>query len=708
MKRLRGYKILALVLSPLVLSPITSHAVSLENSKIRIQIDDKGRVTELTDTLWPDMNLIGTPGDGFWRLNLQKDRSLENIVWPQDQTYKVREANGEIIVSIDSLKMRHETLPIQLEFHITLKDDEVHWSVHVTNHSTYTVAELTLPDLEGVRSLSTDQLHDVLYWPEGLGGRIPDFENTLVPRQGGLTHLSIAVNRLQDPFIELTYPYPASMAWCTLNNGQRGVYFAAHDPTALPGTMMVGRRLSEGGGLFFSYDKYPFVGPNKSWSSADYVTSFYAGDWHVAADKYKSFLQTWRIVRDKPEWAKNTQGMYLVIMKQQYGDTLWRYDELPDLYREAQKNGLDTLGIFGWTKAGHDDQYPEYEPDPGMGGATALKDALAKVRQMGGNTILYIQGRLIDPTTSQYPNAVHDYASLNMWGTPYYEEYSKAEESSLLRNFSRKTLVETCPDIPEWTDLLEQKGRDVMKFNPSGIIYDQIGGAHPYPCFNKGITETPAEAYVHGRLQLLAALRANLRDQRPDAGFLVELVTDVFSQYPDIVHCSGTACQYDKEAFPSMFRYTVPDVIVTARHTATRPDPIEVNYAFTYGLRFELELRYREEQDEVLNNIHPEMSEYLKDLTQLRRRHWSLLGTGTFLNADNISEPNTRLTSTLFGDGKAEAVITWNNTKSPQLAEPTLKGMRLVGSDGVSGVNTAGSTTLQPQEVRVWLFEPEL
>lgn len=80
MKWLRAYKTLALVLSPLFFSPITSHAVSLENSKIRIQIDDKGRITELTNTLWPDMNLIGTPGDGFWRLNLQKDRSLENIV----------------------------------------------------------------------------------------------------------------------------------------------------------------------------------------------------------------------------------------------------------------------------------------------------------------------------------------------------------------------------------------------------------------------------------------------------------------------------------------------------------------------------------------------------------------------------------------------------------------------------------------------------
>lgn len=707
MKKLRSLKVIAIAFGAFFLTPVTNLAATLENSNIRLQIDSKGRITELTNKLWPDMNLISAPGDGFWRLNLQKDMSLENIVWPQDQTYSIQQSKGEILISVDSVKLRGETLPIQLEFHITLKGDEVHWSAHVTNHSSYTVSELTLPDLEGVRSLNTAQHHDDLYWPERLGRRIPDFENTLAPRQGGLNHLSIAVNRLQDPFIELTYPWPASMAWCTLNNGDRGVYFAAHDPTALPGTMMVGRRVSEHGELFFAYDKYPFVGPNQSWSSADYVTSFYAGDWHVAADKYKSFLQTWRVVRDKPEWVKNTQGMYLVIMKQQYGDTLWHYKDLPYLYSEAEKNGLDTLGIFGWTHAGHDNQYPQYEPDSDMGGPTALKDALAKVKQMGGHTILYIQGHLIDPTSSQYPNAVHDFASVNMWGTPYYEEYPKAEESSLLRNFSHKVFVAACPAIPGWTTLLEQKGRDTMKFGPSGIIYDQVGGLPPYPCFNKGINETPAAAYVQGRLKLLAALRANLRNQGPDTGFMAEQETDVFSQYLDIVHCAGPSCSYDPGAFPQLFRYTVPDVIVTARHSATRPDPVQVNYAFTYGLRFEIELRYREEQEILRNNIHPEMSAYLKELTQLRRRHWSLLGNGTFMNADNIVEPNTKLTSTLFGDGHREAVVTWNNTSIPQIAAPQLKGFRLIGSDGVSGASTASSATIQPQDVRVWLFQPE-
>lgn len=682
-----------------------ARAATMENDQVRVTVDTGGRVAELVNKAWPHFNLIAHPAEGFWRLNLQKEKSLENIVWPDQQTYRVEQSADAITVSVDSVKMRDETLPIKLVFRITLAGNEVHWSATVDNHSGYTIADVYLPDLGGIGGLGQPDRHDDLYWPQGLGKRLENFSATLSPRQDGFQNLSVAVNRLQNPYIELIYPSWGSMDWCTLNNGERGIYLAANDPEVSLGSIQAGKRFVHGNGLFFALDKYAFVRPGETWKSADYVTSFYQGDWHVAADKYRAFLKTWRPVREKPDWVRNLQGMFLVIMHQQYGDVLWQYKDLPWLLEQARKNGMDTLGVFGWTEGGHDNQYQEFRPAEAMGGRDALRDALNEVKQQHGNTILYLQGHLIDPTTPEYPNAVKDYAARNIWGTPYYEEYSKFSESSFMRNFSRKTFTPACADAPGWIDLLKEKGSETMALGPTGVIYDQVGGMTPYPCFNTGLNNKPPYAAVQGRLRLLDALRSNLRAQQSDAGFMAEIPNDAFSQYLDIVHCAGTSCQYEKEAFPDLFRYTVPDVILTARHPATRPEPVQVNYAFTYGLRFELEVRYREEGDELRANLHPEMSEYLQKLSALRKRHWDLLGTGTFLNANLVSEPNRNLTVTLYGAGARRAVVVWNNTKSAQSANPVLKGFKALGSDGIDAAGSAAGATLEPQHVRVWLFE---
>jgi hypothetical protein len=628
------------------------------------------------------------------------------MISPENQRYRVTSDGKAITVEAASVNLRGQQIPVALTFRITLANEEIHWSAKVVNKSDYTVAEVYLPEIAGLVGLGEAGRKDDLYWPDVMGRKIPDFKSTLHPHQDALTDLSVAVTRLQDPYIELTYPSRASMAWTTLNNGRHGLYFAAHDPKALTGAMRAGAHASDGNGLFFSYVKYPFIVPGASWTSADYVVAPYQGDWHVAADKYRAFLQTWRKIRPKPDWVRNTQGMFLVIMRQQYGDVMWHYDDLPFLYEQARKNGIDTVGLFGWTKAGHDNLYPEVQADPEMGGDNALKAGLSAISKAGGHSILYLQGALIDPTSKEYPDATARYAAKNIWGNPYYEFYPKSGESSFLHNFSTKAFSPACPGAPGWADLMKSNGRKVMAFNPTGIIYDQIGGMPPYPCFDTGLADSPSDIFITGRQNLLEALGQNLRSIRPDTGFMAEHFTDVFSQYLDIVHCARFACSYAPEAFPELVRYTVPDVIITARHPALRPERAQVNYAFTYGLRFELEIRYRDEIPVLKENIHPEMAEYLRQLTQVRARHWNLLGLGRFMNSSSLAGQNPAVRYTLFGDGDQRAVIAWNPGTTAQSAPFALPGYAISQVDGVTGSRSSDGSSLGPNEVRVWILKP--
>lgn len=174
----------------------------------------------------------------------------------------------------------------------------------------------------------------------------------------------------------------------------------------------------------------------------------------------------------------------------------------------------------------------------------------------------------------------------------------------------------------------------------------------------------------------------------------------LFAQYLDIVQCSGAACQYDKEAFRSPFQFTAPNVIPAARQPATRSVKVQVNYAFTCGLSFELEVRDRDEADELRANQHSEVSECLRELSVLRKRHPDLLGTGTSLDADPLSEPKQNLTATLNGNGDDRAVVVWNRTECAETANPELKELTINGSDDVDGSGSAVKVTLETQEVR--------
>ena len=683
----------------------------LENEWLRLTFDDSGSLVELTDRQEkPERNLIVHPLPGFWRLIFHRGQALENAIRPEQQKYRFTRTGDTLEIAVDEMRFENESIDISATFRVRLEGDEVQWAATVVNRAPVILSELFLPEIGGIDGLGGEKPDDLI-WPQGAGRRVRNVKKALHAgldsRVASLAPIENPVNEVGDPRLTLVYPSgwpnPASMNWFELTNEHRGIYFGSHDARFTLGAMSVTRQMGSGGTLKFAFVKYPFVRQGETWESGDYVVSPHAGDWHHGARKYRAWAASWFKPTPKPEWIRKMKGMFLVILRQQYGDVMWKYDDLPFLYSEAKKSGLDTVGLFGWTEAGHDNQYPIYNPDPAMGGEAELRRGLAAITAAGGKSILYIQGHLLDPTTEFYREKGYKMAAKNIWGSPYYEQYNKFNQSSFLENFSRKLFVPVWPGDPNWIQLMSETGRRVMDLGPTGIIFDQLGGM-AYPCFDNSAGVRPSEAFATGRKQLLTTLRDDLRRVRPDSGMMIEHLTDAYAQHADIMHAVSGMTIGDA-SFPQLFRYTFPDVISTTRFPAPRVDPKQVNFALACGLRFELEVRYRPDVDTLRQGAGSELRDYFRSVSLLRDRYWDLIGSGTFQDTDGVVNKNLAISATVFSHADRLAVVLWNKSGEEQPVQITVPGKTFREAANIDGPLSGVPVRLKPQQVAVAIFQ---
>ena len=670
----------------LVLQPAQEYR--LENDQLLLAIDENGSVRRLCNKqIHPEVNYLSGQAPGFWHLIFRRGKCWENVVRPEAQPYRIEKPGPDrLLLRVDRLRFRQEQLPIEIEFSIWLQGDELWWTAKVANRSSeLEITEFYFPEIGGVRTLGAKERKEYLYWPNGMGQRIAGFAGRS---------------------LQLTYPWPGSMAWMTLANGGEGIYLASYDDSFLSSELQAGPNPDQGMEPTLGFVKFPLIRPGETWISKPYVLSCYTGSWHRAADKYRQWITSWRRPAEKPQWVRNMTGMFLVILKQQYGDVMWHYDELPELYAEAQRNGMNLLALFGWTEGGHDNQYPQYQPGANMGGADALRRGIQQVQAAGGYVSCYMQGRLLDAEGPYFKSAEgQNVAARNLWGSPYFEQYNKYSHSSLLRLYSQKLQAIANPIHPQWRTTLLEKAKEVAQHGPNGILFDQIGGMWAYPAFDSPPGLKPTLAFPEGQQKLLALLRQGLRERSPDFGILTEHVTDVYSQYVDFLHGCGEGFAPGPESFPAMARYVLPDLVVTSRNPMPRIDARRANFALAYGFVPEIEVRYRDDVQIIRDGQEAEKADYLRQIAQLRTRYPDLLLQGRYMDTLGLEASNPALTITSFHSGNQRAVITWNDTSQTQTVEVRVPGCRLVEIVGLKGALGREPLTLKPQEVAVWIFQ---
>ena len=473
---------------------------------------------------------------GFlWRLIFQKEDFLENEIFAKDCTPAISSTDKEIIISYNSLN----TFDIKLKITISLLNDDVNWDIELRNNEKdLIVSECHFPTIEAC-NIKDDQ---ALLWTLYGGQKFSD------PRREIAKHKTLYMAK-DHKGIEMNLSYNAYSGACTncflFMNDSEGLYFGSHDTTMQ--TTLHSFRL-RGNDIDAGFVKYPYLKYDQSIKIAGFVISPYSGQWHVASRKYRAWADTWFKQAEQPEWVKSMKGWQRIILKHQYGEIHYKYNQLDEIMNDGKAAGIDTLLLFGWHRDGMDNYYPEYYYDDAQGGRAELAKNIKKCQDEGGKVILYFNGRLIDKATEFYKNAGHDISIKDIDGNEFLENYKFGGSGTGLRLFGYKTFAVACPSSNIWLNELKKMADQAIELGADGVFFDQTGHGE-IPCYDENHGHpVPFTTITARKALLLKDLRDYIKSRKPDMGIGHEVPLDIINQHGDFVHSHVISVSNDQES----------------------------------------------------------------------------------------------------------------------------------------------------------------
>lgn len=528
-------------------------------------------------------------------------------------------ANGDMSFDDGHTRIRYRSPQFDAEVSLALDGAGILATLEVTNHGPLSIEEVQFPCVNGLRRVPNDAIvtpcfaQRIIRDPlgEGMGGDHRNAEDYLKK-------------------IVIRYPERMTSAWCDYGNEECGLAIEGrHTDFSIMDFFIHKRVCKSEEGVRRSLNigtVHPVrLKPGETWQSPPVRISPHAGDWHVAADTHREWVEQWIKKPKRPRLFAESPGWHYFFMKHQDGYARFTYADLPRMARAALSAGCPYLLVFGWQEAGHDNNYMYgYVPNREWGGETALRENLLKARAMGVHVIPFFNGTLANIQCGEHEQFGHRWEALTREGAPYYAGdwagFNFDEPGSTRGRMHHE--ICTCDEHRAY--FLETARRIVEDYGFENLQLDQIS-LKMAPCYNDAHRHSrPDRAYVDGLSRLLPQVRAMLRDLNPEGLMVGEGTNEFVGQW-----CDG-AWTWDFLSDPEPVLYSTPWLL-----TSTAVDALEyaeVNQAFACKIHLDLRIGGG---DECVDD-YPRFAEHIRRLADLRRSTAPYYAYADFRDQDGL------------------------------------------------------------------------
>lgn len=636
----------------------------------------------------------------LWEITLENNATGRGTTLSPPEDVNIRDTQGKI-------ELRYEDVGVDrlnIVFSISKVENSFSFGGRIQSEAKeWTIKELRYPRIHGIQIPDGET---TVYWPAGLGKKITS------PEEFGSRTL------------RYSSAMEAAMPWFSLNTSQSGLYMGVHDSTGQePWDLKVA--YAEDQHAFAASIHIPINKPE--FDIPRLAIMPYEGEWYQAAEFYRAWYDKHFDIVSPPEWVRQDAGWVLAILKQQNGNVMWDYSEIDKLVDIALRNNLTTLGLFGWAQGGHDHLYPNYVPDPLMGGRQEIIKAIEHAHQKGVEVILYANGKLIDTRTDFYlDKGVETIVALNEEGKPHIDFYLKHSNNTPV------VFARACPGSPIWRERMKELAIQAANLGADGILYDQLAVLPPEICYSKHHDHAPGESDGKYRTQMVREIREAARKINPEFIVMTEGTDDAILSGIDYFHGWGNGFQPSENTFPTLFRYTFPEIVMTQRNPNPMVTRKEANFAAVRGLRHEIESRYTGDVEYLENRIMPDRStysdeyvnyppnveevnqvspreaeKYLHGLIEFEKEHSNLLWNGKFIAQKGLTVEGEDIVARGYAGNDKLGVMVWNRHLSEERDfSVSASGYRLAEADEpLSETEVQPLSPLKANSIRLLVFE---
>jgi hypothetical protein len=542
---------------------------TLENEILCIQVDAaNGAITGLLNKR-SGKEYIATPGAGrAFRLNVpdrlrvtgyNADWSANALdSWEQKNCTVETHATAEgqtMTVEYSELESAAGKFPIEVRYSIRLphNSEDIFLKLQVVNHSQFRVNEVFFPWVSGVGSVEGLD-SDTFVAPNQIHS-IPELRHSY---DGGS-------NWEEYPYLlgapQWPNGYGLSMPWMNYGGKSEGMYLASNCRKGIRHMLMI----QDFGApkdpiLAFAWAFVPYVEPGKSWETPEIVLSLHAGDWHAAADKYRSSLDGWY---QKPNLTQESKASF-ASFNGFY--TTRDFMKIADLAEDIKKYGLSELVMWNFG-----DYYPKVLDDddlsvdpPRLGQFTAQWGGLERLRKanhiaesLGVRTGIIFSQRLWNTNTlsPEMQKVAEKWVIRSVSGTPITEswvhEHFGASDWSYKDPYFGYPEYIVCAAVKEYQEFAISNVVGVLgKGGYSAMFFDQA--VESQLCFNHEHNHlTPSDPSMSSHF-FLESLIKTMRAKSPDWRLVGEGWELLASQSMDM----GWVWMGQNNA--EVFRYTLP------------------------------------------------------------------------------------------------------------------------------------------------------
>lgn len=686
----------------------------LGNSKIEIRLDaHTGGITQLLNKTsgrqllgggaaeafllqYSTGNLTGAPARDVWNaVGGPFIRSGKQAAASQrfEQT-----ANGAVLeVVYERLLLDRKSLDATLRYKIELAVDseQTLWTLSIANRTPGTIREVLFPFVAGVSKLD---------W-------------LIMPNQSG-EWLNNPLEKIGDerPLISLEYPARASMQWFDYFSRDTGLYLASYDRNLTYTTLNFGRA-GDIPGVGMWIGKAAFVAAGSSWTSPPLALGIHSGDWHVGADRYREWIESWV---PKPQvtpciW-EMLGGMREIGIRGITEAPDHRYEDIVTFAEEVRKSPRPgAFMVAGWIYNGHDTYYPEYNPIPDLGGAAALTGALDKVHALGLAASGYINARLCNHETDTYKNFGRKWAVLGKaagLGVATVDLFELQEEWNKSWDRAKRgegRFAVMCPSAAEWQEhIVGQMVKMVRDYRFDGLFLDQPGSYYAELCYSSlHGHNNPGTAWGPGYLEIFRRAREETRKANPQSFLWTEGMNDVYGQFLDYTMDKALVWEPmrshpEVESFVEMWRYTLP-WYVTGNYPgsysfAPSKDPVYGDgYFFVNGIRgIDRSLRGVGSAENAAAH-----AVYVDKIAQLWEKGAEFLVDGRFMDDAALVVSNPAVLAKLYRSGGGSAVALWNTVAAPVKARISIDSAKAGVNGRIGAASSLAGAPVRQEGVRI-------